>query len=57
MRERVGYQQRTGARERYDGAQVGGVARREHQRRLGADEVGQRGLKTLVQFGVAGHQT
>ncbi len=56
MGERIGDQQRTGTGERDDGAEVGGVARREHQRRLGSDEVGQRGLEALVQFGVAGDQ-
>ena len=56
MGQRVGDQQRTGPGERDDRAEVGGVARREHQRRLGADEVGQRGLEALVQFGVAGDQ-
>ena len=54
--ERVGHQQRSRPGQRDHRAEVGGVARGEHQRRLGADEIGQRGLEAFVQFGVAGDQ-
>ena len=39
-----------------DRADVGGVARREHQSRRHADEFGELGLELLVQVGVAGDQ-
>ncbi|SHW05834.1 Uncharacterised protein [Mycobacteroides abscessus subsp. abscessus] len=53
----VGHDQRAGARQRRHRGDVGGIAGREHQRRLGAHECGQLGLEVLVQFGIAGHQT
>jgi len=56
MRQRVRNQQRSCARQRRHCAEVGGVARREDQCRLSADEIRERGLEAFVQFGVSGHQ-
>ena len=56
MRQRVGHHKRSRPGQRHHRTEVGGVARGEDQRRLGADEIRQRGLEAFVQFGVAGDQ-
>ena len=53
----VGDHQRTGTGQAHHRSQVGGIARGEHQRGLGTDEIGQCRLELLVQLGVAGDQT
>ena len=56
VRRRVGDHQRTGPGEARHRAEVGGVARGEHQGRCGADEGCQFRLELAVQFGVSGDQ-